>query len=78
MDITGGSFSQVEEQEYYSRLIENMGEMTIDGGVFTSNAETIRNGGILSDEEGTLTINAGIFNKNGEVEEYLSLIHISQ
>ena len=75
MDITGGSFSQVEEQEYYSRLIENMGEMTIDGGVFTSNAETIRNGGILSDEEGTLTINAGIFNKNGEVEEYLSCIH---
>ena len=75
MDINGGIFSQVEEEQYYSMLIENNGELTIDGGVFTSNAETIRNGGILSDEEGTLTINAGIFNKNGEVEEYLSCIH---
>ena len=75
MAITGGSFSQVEEEEYYSRLIDNMGEMTIEGGLFTSNAETIRNGGTLTDEDGALTINAGIFNKNGEVEEYLSCIY---
>ena len=75
IDINGGSFSQVEEEAFYSMLIDNMGEMTIDGGLFTSNAETIRNGGTLTDEDGTLTINAGIFNKNGEVEEYLSCIH---
>ena len=70
LDINGGVFSQTDEGTFYSILIENTGDLTIDGGVFTSNGETIRNGGILTDEEGTLTINAGTFNKNGEAENY--------